>query len=153
MPSATTSSSSSSGTSAPSPSNAFPRRVKVKEVLLSRYQVRGDERYTSGKKPLSWDERIAGIDEILTEAGERLKLFSNGGQSTPAPGWELLLTGFAPESEVAIAPIPAEPLVIQRLSTAAHYGDVTNPSADNTLHVHNALCPMTWTLYGIAKAV
>ena len=50
-------------------------------------------RYAPGKKPLSWDERSAGVDKVRTTEGEELTLFSGGGQSTPAPGWELLLTG------------------------------------------------------------
>jgi len=62
----------------------LPRRVKVAEVLKGRYQP--------GKKPLSWDERSAAVEQIRTVDGEQLSLFSTGGQSTPAPGWEILLT-------------------------------------------------------------
>ncbi len=67
----------------------LPRRVKVAEVLNGRYQP--------GKKPLSWDERVAAVEEIRTVDGEKLALFSTGGQSTPAPGWEILLTAENPE--------------------------------------------------------
>lgn len=49
-------------------------------------------RYEPGKRPTSWDERRAGVEEIETDTGERVLLFSNGGQSSPAVGWELLLT-------------------------------------------------------------
>lgn len=130
----------------------FPRRVKIKSVIRSRYEARGDGRFTSGTKPLSWDQRLAGIDEVLTETGETLKLFSNGGQSTPAPGWELLLTGYAGEIEVAIAPVAADPLVIQRLASAPHFSDA---AATNAVHSSddraNSETPIIWTLYGIAK--
>lgn len=62
----------------------LPRRVHVKKVISSRY--------SSGERPLSWDERVAGIEEIQAEDGELVVLFSNGGQSTPKPGWDILLT-------------------------------------------------------------
>lgn len=63
---------------------SLPRRVRVAEILNGRY--------APGKKPVSWDERKAGIEKIKTADGETLTLYSGGGQSTPAPGWELLLT-------------------------------------------------------------
>lgn len=64
--------------------SALPRRVRVGEVLRSRYADSG--------RPLSWDLRKEGIDEIQSSDGEALKLFSDGGQSTPKPGWTILLT-------------------------------------------------------------
>ena len=67
----------------------LPRRVRVSEVVRGRYEP--------GKKPLSWDERAAGIEEIKTSAGEKVLIYSTGGQATPAPGWELLL--MKPSSE------------------------------------------------------
>jgi len=60
-----------------------PKRVLVFEVLSSRY--------APGKRPTSWDERFAGVEKIKTSSGEIITLYSNGGQSSPAPGWELLL--------------------------------------------------------------
>ncbi len=66
----------------------LPRRVQVLEVVQGRY--------APGKKPISWDERTAGSDTVRTDTGELLYLTSSGGQSTPAPGWELLLTSENP---------------------------------------------------------
>ena len=63
----------------------YPRRVVVEKIISSRYP--------SAERPISWDQRGAGIDEVLTTSGERLGLLSSGGQSPPQPGWELLLTG------------------------------------------------------------
>lgn len=63
--------------------NKLPRRIKISKVLNSRYQP--------GKRPISWDERKEGIEKIISDTGEELVLFSNGGQSSPAPSWELLL--------------------------------------------------------------
>ncbi|MCB0324617.1 MAG: hypothetical protein KDD69_13640 [Bdellovibrionales bacterium] len=62
----------------------LPRRIVVTEVLESRYGP--------GLRPTSWDDRRAGVDRVRTRKGEELSLFSQGGQSSPAPGWELLLT-------------------------------------------------------------
>ena len=62
----------------------LPRRVHVSSVVQARY--------APGARPISWDERRAGIEKICTKDGESLLLFSNGGQSSPAPGWEILLT-------------------------------------------------------------
>ena len=61
------------------------RRVLVAQVLSGRY--------AAGTKPLRWDERRSGVETIKTTEGEQVALFSSGGQSTPAAGWELMLTG------------------------------------------------------------
>lgn len=71
----------------------LPRRVKVRELLAGRYGP--------GQRPISWDERRAGTDEVITADGERILLFDSGGQSTPAPGWEILLRAKAPNHEGA----------------------------------------------------
>lgn len=63
---------------------SLPRRIRVSEVLSSRYQP--------GARPVSWDERTIGLEQVKTEVGESLNLYSNGGQSSPDIGWELLLT-------------------------------------------------------------
>lgn len=73
----------------------FPKKIKVKSVLKSRYQP--------GYRPVSWDDRVDGIEKVVTEAGEELDLYSNGGQSSPAPGWELMLTKENPVSESSSA--------------------------------------------------
>lgn len=62
----------------------LPRRVIVADVLSCRY--------APGERPVSWDERRSGYETIRTTTGELIKLASSGGQSSPAKGWELLLT-------------------------------------------------------------
>lgn len=61
------------------------KRITVKSLLSSRY--------TSGRRPSNWDERIPGFDKVLTTDGEEISLMSNGQQSPPQPGWTILLTG------------------------------------------------------------
>ena len=61
----------------------IPRRVQISEVVESRYE--------NGERPLSWDDRVDGIDIVKTIDGEELKLLSSGGQSTPKSGWVILL--------------------------------------------------------------
>ena len=72
----------------------LPCRVVVSELVAGRYK--GME--GSLQRPLSWDERHSGIDIILTEAGMQLKLLSTGQQSSPVPGWKLLITGGSSDS-------------------------------------------------------
>jgi hypothetical protein len=76
-------------------SSTLPKRVIVDQVVKSRY--------VPGARPLSWDERVPGVEVIRATSGEEISLFSNGGQSSPAPGWELLLTAetIMPESRQA----------------------------------------------------
>ena len=62
----------------------YPKRIVVKEVISSRYEP--------GDRPVSWDKRIAGIEKIITTSDEEVSLYSNGQQSSPDIGWELLLT-------------------------------------------------------------
>jgi hypothetical protein len=62
----------------------LPARIKISSVVSGRY--------AAGKKPVSWDKRVSGIDVCLDQDGTELQLLSSGDQSTPAPGWELLLT-------------------------------------------------------------
>lgn len=64
--------------------STLPRRIRIQEILSGRY--------APGKRPLSWDARKPGVEKVRTADGEVLSLYSNGGQSTPAPGWQLLLT-------------------------------------------------------------
>jgi hypothetical protein len=63
---------------------SLPRRVTVSELLTSRYE--------SGKRPASWEKRVAGMDTIRTPDGEELSLLSDGQQSPPQTGWVILLT-------------------------------------------------------------
>ncbi len=62
----------------------LPRKITVKKLINSRYK--------DGIRPISWDNRFSGIDKVITDDGEELTLLSDGGQSTPAPGWILMLT-------------------------------------------------------------
>lgn len=77
----------------------LPKKISIKEVVSSRYEV--------GQRPTSWDKRRAGLEVVKTEEGEVINLYSNGGQSSPHPGWELLLmknvdyTAVAEQSENA----------------------------------------------------
>lgn len=65
-------------------SQQLPRRVVVRSVI--------DSRYEPGTRPVNWDERREGVETVEVEGEGRIRLFSSGGQSSPAPGWELLLT-------------------------------------------------------------
>jgi len=60
------------------------RRVRVGRVVESRY--------SGGFRPLSWDNRKAGIDIVETIEGEVFRLSSSGQQSCPQPGWDIVLT-------------------------------------------------------------
>ncbi|MBL7662786.1 hypothetical protein JNK13_08540 [bacterium] len=61
------------------------RRVVIKDVLLGAHQP--------GIKPSKWDERKDRLEIVTTCSGEELALISKGAQSTPAAGWELMLSG------------------------------------------------------------
>jgi hypothetical protein len=61
-----------------------PRREKVKKIVSGRY--------LPGTKPSLWDSRVAGLDVIVTQSGESISLYSEGDQSTPKIGWEILLS-------------------------------------------------------------
>jgi len=93
-------------------SEKLPRRVLVSRVISYRYDDR--------RRPLSWDKRHAGLESIETAEGEIINLLSNGGQSTPKPGWELLLIKNAEQADF-----------------------------ENQLVEWNESSAVTWTLYGI----
>jgi hypothetical protein len=63
----------------------LPRIVKIKKILLSRYGANADGR------PISWDERKAGYDQVESSEGEHIFLVSSGGQSVPKVGWSIVL--------------------------------------------------------------
>jgi hypothetical protein len=63
-------------------------KVSVAEVVSSRY---GGER--GAERPLLWDDRRPGKDVVRIDGGEILTLQSSAMQSTPKPGWVLVLTG------------------------------------------------------------
>ena len=61
------------------------RRIIVSKLVSGRYEA--------GYKPIFWDQRGAKVETVETVSGERISIFSGGGQATPGPGWELLLSG------------------------------------------------------------
>jgi hypothetical protein len=69
---------------------ALPARVDVAQIVSSRYPAPAA---SQPKRPLSWDERMEGVDVILTTDGRRLKLLSDGQQSPPLPGWGIVING------------------------------------------------------------
>lgn len=69
-----------------------PMKSTITRVVV-RKVVEG--RYIPGTRPVLWDERRSGFDHIETLDGTKLCLASNGGQSTPAPGWELMLISYS----------------------------------------------------------
>lgn len=62
-------------------------KVLVLELVSSRY-----DGASASRRPLSWDERREGIDEIRSSDGSVLKLNSSAMQSPPKPGWVIVLT-------------------------------------------------------------
>jgi hypothetical protein len=80
-------------------STKLPRRVVVEEVISSRYPP--------GERPTSWDKRHQGTEKIRTTEGEELLIYSNGGQSSPAKGWEILLTK---EGNEDCSPVDGQPI-------------------------------------------
>ncbi len=66
---------------------SYPRRVVVSKAISSRYR--------DGERPVFWEKRQSGPEEIETTSGEKLQLLCSGGQSSPQVGWEILLTSEA----------------------------------------------------------
>lgn len=71
----------------------LPASIVVQRVFTSRYPNLEKNFYNCLKRPLSWDERVSGTEEIMTECKQRILLNSTGQQPTPEPGWKLVLTG------------------------------------------------------------
>lgn len=65
----------------------LPKKISVAKVISSRYE---------GDRPANWDERYAGVDVITTYSGDTMTLVSTGQQSSPKPGWTLMLTAEQP---------------------------------------------------------
>ena len=63
-------------------------KVRVTGVISSRYG-----HFSAGKRPLLWDERVDGREVVQVDGGEEVTLLSSAMQSTPRPGWILVLTG------------------------------------------------------------
>jgi len=51
-------------------------RVKIAKIVSSRYP--------DHQRPASWDDRKSGVDVVLCDNGEALRLWSDGQQSPPA---------------------------------------------------------------------
>ena len=62
----------------------IPASVQVKAIIMSRYPQH--------LRPACWNDRKAGVDVVETIDGREVKLVSEGGQSPPKPGWEIVLT-------------------------------------------------------------
>lgn len=63
----------------------LPKKIKISKLLKGRYGTEA--------RPLSWDERFAGVDVVLDSDGLEFRLDSTGGQGAPINGWEIVLTG------------------------------------------------------------
>lgn len=61
----------------------LPKFIVVGKTVTSRY--------ADCVRPQNWDQRIAGIEEVESIDGVRFVLNSEGGQSTPQPGWKIML--------------------------------------------------------------
>ncbi len=78
----------------------LPARLEVAEVLESRYSSSLDKEKIAKdqwfvpelQRPLSWDDRVEGVDVVRAASGEVLRLRSSGMQSVPKPGWVVVLT-------------------------------------------------------------
>lgn len=70
----------------------LPKRIKVQALLQSRYEAEQCTDFSGLSRPADWDDRVLGQEQVLTTEGQRLILRSSGAQSTPKPGWVLLLT-------------------------------------------------------------
>jgi hypothetical protein len=66
----------------------IPLTIRVEKILESRYPRHA--------RPSSWDERRDGKDIVLTPDGKTITLWSDGQQSPPQPGWEIVLREYEP---------------------------------------------------------
>ena len=73
----------------------LPRRIKITSVIKSRYTEIDTD--TALCRPKSWDSRLAEVEVVKDHDNQEVKLRSNGGQSSPQEGWELMLTAGDPE--------------------------------------------------------
>lgn len=67
----------------------LPSQIEVKSVTSNRYDH-------AGFRPFKWEDRVDGVDEVVTTDGQSIRLLSSGQQSTPSPGWSIILTGGEP---------------------------------------------------------
>lgn len=66
-----------------------PERLPVKVTVVKLVK----SRYPNARRPVTWDERRAGVDVVETDQGGELLLQSDGQQSPPREGWVIVLTG------------------------------------------------------------
>jgi hypothetical protein len=60
----------------------------------TRFTVKSvsNSRYSSGVcRPQNWEQRVSGVETVTTECGKTLRLFCDGQQSTPQPGWVIVV--------------------------------------------------------------
>lgn len=79
----------------------LPARIQVQEIISSRYgnAYKAGQRFDDRlPRPLSWDERIEGIDVVKSVDGASIKLASSAMQTPPQSGWVLLLTDGSAEA-------------------------------------------------------
>lgn len=67
----------------------LPKSLVINQLLSSRYGIGAEG--PKVKRPENWDERIAGIDSVLADDGNRYELYSDGQQSPPQKGWKIIL--------------------------------------------------------------
>lgn len=103
--------------------NKLPARVQVAEVVCSRYGESVDGR------PACWAARKGGVDVIKTTSGETVRLLSEGQQSTPEPGWILMLRDYV--SDIGVSDIGVSDACVSDACASEGY---------------------RWTLFGIPQA-
>ena len=57
--------------------------LQVEELISSRY--------AGSVRPNSWDNRLSGCDTVRSKDNQVFVLWSSGGQSPPARGWQIVL--------------------------------------------------------------
>lgn len=62
----------------------LPASIQVESIISSRY--------IGHQRPLSWDERKAGVDVVRSIDQKTIRLMSDGGQSPPQPGWTIIIS-------------------------------------------------------------
>ena len=68
-------------------------KVCVAQVVASRYGISGKPVSSKEARPQSWDDRKEGIDVVRAVGGGTIKLRSSAMQTTPRPGWVIVLIG------------------------------------------------------------
>ena len=61
----------------------LPKSIVVTDLVSSRYPT--------AIRPENWDARSAGIDTVIASDGNKYNLLSDGQQSPPQKGWQVIL--------------------------------------------------------------